>query len=199
MSRIAEFRSGIRSKGSFVKANPLYRIIAYLVDAVLIRLVFEFIVFLLGISGVIPRSTMANINTYLGYGLAPLRGGGWFLDQALFVSSQEDLMIHLSYSALFLAYFITLESGRLGGQTIGKKIFGIKVVNRSGSDISFKISALRNSTKYLLRVPSLGFLVGIFELITLVFYSTRSGDMLADTEVKSFSNQGIVSWVRAQG
>lgn len=199
MSRTAEFRSAIKSKDSFVKANPLFRIIAYIIDAVLIRFAFEFIVFLLGSVGLISNSLMENIRSYLGLGLAPLRGGGLLLDQAFFVTSLEDLMIHISYSALFLGYFIVLESGKLGGQTIGKKIFGLKAVNRSGSGISFKISALRNSTKYLLRVPTLGFFLGGFELILLLFYCSRSGDMLADTEVKSLSKKGILSRLTGSG
>lgn len=194
MSRTGEFRSGyLESKESFVKANPLPRIMAYVIDAALIRFAFEFIVFLLDIGGLISGSLMASINSYLSYGLAPVRVGGLLLEQLFFINNLQDVVIHLSYSALFLAYFIVLESGKIGGQTIGKKIFGLKVVNRSGSEISFKISALRSSTKYLYRVPILCFLVGVFDFFLLVFYTNRSGDMLADTEVKSFSKKGIMS------
>jgi len=193
MSRTAKYRSGLKSKSSFVKANPLFRVGAYIIDAVLIRFAFEFIFFLMGLGGLLSESLMGNINSYLGYGLAPFRGGGLLLGQLFFINTLDDLMIHISYSALFLAYFVALESGELGGQTIGKKIFGIKTVDRSGSGISLKVSTLRNSTKYLLRVPILGVFLGVADFILLVFYSTRSGDMLADTEVSSISGRGIVS------
>jgi len=193
MGRSSKYRSvDLRSKSSGVKANPLFRAIAYLVDAIIIRFVFQGIALLLGITGFISESLMDNINTYLRQGIAPLRGGGVVLEHFIFITSLQDLLIHISYSALFLTYFIALESGKFGGQTPGKKILGIKVVDKYRSKISFKKSALRNSTKYLLRVPLLNFVVGFIEAILLFFYSTRTGDMLADTEVISIPGKGIV-------
>lgn len=193
MSRTGKYRSlGLKQKSTGVKANSFFRIIAYLIDAVLIRFIFEGVVFLLRIGGLITETWLINIDLYLGEGLAPLRGGGLVLEQLIFITSLQDVVIHLTYSALFLAYFIVLESGKFGGQTIGKKIFGMKVIDRSGSKTDLKKSALRNSTKYLLRVPILGILLGVFDFIILIFYSTRSGDMLADTDVVSISGKGIV-------
>ncbi len=193
MSKTGKYRAlDLKSKSSNVRANPLFRAIAYIIDAILIRYIFQGIVFLLDIRGLISKSWMENIELYLGEGLAPFRGGGIVLEQFIFINSLQDVVIHLSYSALFLTYFIGLESGKIGGQTIGKKIFGMKVVDRLGSRTSIKKSALRNSTKYLLRVPILNFIVGLLDIILLWFYSTRSGDILADTEVVSISRKGIL-------
>jgi len=194
MSKVGKYRSlDIKSKSSGVIANPFFRTIAYIIDAIIIRYIFRGIVFLLDTRGLISDTLMDNIRIYLGEGLAPFRGGGLFLENFIFITSLQDMAIHLSYSALFLAYFIVLESGKVGGQTFGKKIFGMKVVGRNRSKISFKKSALRNSTKYLLRVPLLNFIVGFIDAILLFFYSTRTGDMLADTKVISISGKGIVA------
>ncbi len=200
MNKTGRYRSlDLKSKTSGIKANSLFRIIAYLIDAILIRFAFEVIVSLLDIGGLISESLMENIGIYLGEGLAPFRGGGLMLEHFIFINSLEDVMIHLSYSALFMAYFIGLESKKLGGQTLGKKIFGIKVVNKSGSKASFKTSALRNSTKYLYRVPIVNFLLGVADFILLTLYSTRSGDLLADTEVINTSEKSILDWFSGSG
>ncbi|MBS3789956.1 MAG: RDD family protein [Candidatus Thermoplasmatota archaeon] len=193
MSRTGKYRSlGLKSKGSGVRANPFFRVLAYIIDAIIIRYIFQGIVFILGTRGLISDTLVKNIFLYLGEGLAPFRGGGIVLKQFIFINSLQDLMIHITYSALFLAYFIVLESEKIGGQTIGKKVFGLEVVDRTRSKISFEKSVLRNSTKYLLRVPILNFMMGFLEIILLLFYSTRSGDILADTEVISVSGKGII-------
>ncbi len=197
MSNTGQYRSlGLKTKNSGVQANSFFRIIAYFIDAVIIRFVFQGIAFLMGIIGLLSENWMEAINLYLGEGIAPFRGGGWFLEQFFFITSLQDVLIHLTYSVLFLAYFIVLESDIVSGQTIGKRIFGMKVTDRYSSEISFKLSTLRNSTKYLLRVPLLGVILGFSELILLVFYSTRTGDMLADTKVVSISGKGIVGRLR---
>jgi len=197
MSKTGKYRSlGLKTKNSGVQANSFFRIIAYFIDAVIIRFVFQGIAFLMGIIGLLSENWMEAINLYLGEGIAPFRGGGWFLEQFFFITSLQDVLIHLTYSVLFLAYFIVLESDIVSGQTIGKRIFGMKVTDRYSSEISFKLSTLRNSTKYLLRVPLLGVILGFSELILLVFYSTRTGDMLADTKVVSISGKGIVGRLR---
>jgi len=197
MGRTGKYRSlDLKTKSSGVKANPFFRTIAYILDAIIIRYIFRGIVFLLRTMGFITEGGMKNINLYLLEGLAPFRGGGIVLEQFIFINNLQDVVIHLSYSALFLAYFIALESGKIGGQTIGKKIFGIKVVDRNRSNISLKESVFRNSTKYLLRVPILNFIIGFLEVILLFFYSTRSGDMLADTKVISISGKGIVDRIK---
>jgi len=193
MSRTGKYRSlELKLKSSGVRANPFFRVIAYIIDAIIIRYIFRGIVFILRAMGFIAEGWIDNIDAYLYEGLAPFRGGGIVLEHFLFINNLQDVVIHLSYSTLFLAYFITLESGKIGGQTIGKKLFGIKVVDRYRSKISLKKSVLRNSTKYLLRVPILNFILGFLEAILLFFYSTRTGDMLAETKVISISGKGIV-------
>ncbi len=197
MGRTGKYRSlDLKKKSSGVRANPFFRGIAYVIDAIIIHFIFRSIVILLRNGGFISESWMENIGFYLGQGIAPFRGGGIVLEHFIFITSLQDVVIHLSYSALFLSYFIILETGQIGGQTIGKKIFGMKVVDRHRSETSFKNSVLRNSTKYLLRVPILNFIVGLLEVILLWFYSTRSGDIIADTEVISISGKGIVDLIK---
>ncbi len=192
MGKTGKYRSlGLKSKTSDVEANSFFRVIAYFIDAVVIRLIFQIAVFLLRNIGFISETWMENINFYLALGLAPMRAGGITLEGLIFINSLQDLLVHISYSALFIGYFIIWEWK--WGETIGKKIFGIKVVDGYGSKISFKNSFLRNSTKYLLRVPILNFLIFIIEMLLLTFYSTRSGDLLAGTKVISKSEESIVS------
>ncbi|MEF8833108.1 MAG: RDD family protein [Candidatus Thermoplasmatota archaeon] len=200
MGRTGKYRSlDLKSKRSRVKANPLFRIFAYLIDAVIIRYAFQGIVFLLRTRGLISDIWSESIYFYLGQGLAPLRGGGITLEGMIFLNSLEDVVVHLLYSGLFLAYFIVLESGRIGGQTIGKKVFGIKVIDNSGPKISFKSSILRNSTKYLLRVPILCLIIFLVEILLLTFYTTRSGDLLARTDVISLSGKGVIDRLKSSG
>ncbi len=194
MSRTGKYRSlDLEKRSSGVLADPFFRIISYLIDAILIRFAFQSVVFVLGARGLISESWMESIGWYLGQGLAPYRGGGVMLDHFLFINTFEDLVIHLSYSAIFMVYFILLESKKFSGQTLGKKIFGMKVADKRGSGISLKDSVTRNSTKYLLRVPILNYIVGLTELILLIFYGTRTGDMLADTKVISIPKKGLLN------
>lgn len=193
MSKIGDFRSiGRKAKRSKVTANPFFRVIAYVIDVILIRFIFEGIVFLLATRGLISASWMRSISLYLGQGLAPFRGGGLLLKHFIFINTFQDVILHLSYSALFMGYFISLESGRIGGQTLGKKIMGIKVVDKHGSKISLRRSVLRNSTKYLYRVPILNFIVAFLDVVLLFFAYARTGDILADTEVVTVSGKGVV-------
>ncbi len=197
MGRTGKYRSlDLKPRKSGVRANSFFRVFAYVIDAIILRFIFQGAVFILGIRGLISESWLETIDLYLAEGLAPFRGGGVLLGQFFFITTWQDVIVHLSYSILFMGYFIALESDLFGGQTIGKKLFGMKVTNRSSSEVSLKVSALRNSTKYLLRIPFLGIILGFFELLLLVFYSTRTGDMLADTQVISLSGKGIVDRLR---
>lgn len=85
------------------------------------------------------------------------------------------------YVGVFLGlfgYFIVLEGW--SGQTLGKRLFGVIVVSRDGSPITFRQSITRN----LLRVVDglLSYAVGL--VVMLVTQDRqRIGDLVADTIV----------------
>jgi len=64
---------------------------------------------------------------------------------------------------IFVLYFGLLNSEVGKGQTLGKKLFKIKVVNKDNGYISFKTSALRAAVLYLAVVKISGFPLHIFE------------------------------------
>ncbi len=194
MGKLSKYRGASKKfqrTPSLVKANMLVRIVAYIIDLILIRVLFRIILLPFNMRGLISEEFMTDIRIYLGEGLAPFRGGGLLIEHFIFINSLNDVIIHLSYSALFLAYFILLESNILGGQTLGKKIFGLQSVNKFGSITSLKESTLRNSTKYLYRVPLVCFLMGFLEMVLMFFYQTRSGDMIIGSKVVSRSKKGL--------
>ncbi|GEM_PF-2420999 len=197
MSRLGKYRSlklGSSEKSSEIRANALWRVIAFLIDAVIIRLSIEFAAFVLHRLGLISQGWMEYLGSYLAEGLAPLRGGALSLQEILIITSFQDLTIHLIYSTVFLTYFIVLESGNGWGKTIGKMIFKMEVRDRRGDRISLKKSFLRNITKYLLRLPLIGVVFGLIESVLLIMYSTRTGDLLADTKVVSTAKKGPFDW-----
>ncbi|MFP3872268.1 MAG: RDD family protein [Candidatus Natronoplasma sp.] len=195
MNKLGKYRSlDLGSKDSNVRANPLWRVVAFFIDVVLIRLAVEFSAFMLLKAGFISGEWGDVIFGYLREGLAPVRGGAMSLHEIMIITSIQDLMVHLIYSALFLVYFIVLESEYGWGQTIGKKILKMKVLNRDGKDISLKESFLRNITKYPLRLPLIGVFLGLAEFLLLFFYNTRTGDLIADTKVVSTSKKGPFDW-----
>lgn len=104
-------------------------------------------------------------------------------DRPMYFTTLRNIVIHIILSVVFLGYFVVLESGLFGGKTLGKKILGYEVVNDRGKKLSFKESFLRNSTKYILRVPYIGIPFGMFEIILIAFYSKRTGDIIAKTSV----------------
>lgn len=90
------------------------------------------------------------------------------------------------------------QVGPLSGQSIGKKLFGLRVLNViTGKPANFKDSAIRNLpvgvATFFAIIPPLGwvflFLVGIplmvmeIYLMKRVEYGHRLGDVMADTEV----------------
>ncbi|MEF8874378.1 MAG: RDD family protein [Candidatus Thermoplasmatota archaeon] len=165
---------------SIIQANPLQRVIAFAIDFTIFQFSVLLILILLGNIGLLSRIAIFEIYNLRTNIYEPL---------ALFTSI-EDILIHIAISGYFLAYFIIPESKYMWGWTIGKRILGIKVVDSNADKISLKASFLRNSTKYFLRVPVIGFPFGLVELILIFLYSTRTGDMLTDASVVSASYKG---------
>lgn len=165
---------------SVTVGSVVFRALAFIVDTVIFAFSILLILIILSWLQVVPLQetffifqTRAHIYEELGY-----------------FTSMQDLWIHVVISFYFLAYFTVLESKVGFGKTLGKKIFGLEVVGKDGDPPSLKNSFLRNSTKYLLRIPVIGIPFGLLEIFLLFFYSTRTGDMLADTKVSSGVHKG---------
>ncbi len=193
MSKTGKYRSlDLDDSNSRTKANPFLRVIAFFIDVVMIRLVVEFVAFSLARAELISERWMDVVGGYLREGLAPLRGGAMSREEILIITSTEDLTVHILYSALFLMYFILLESRYGWGQTIGKKILSMEVLDRHSKKISLKESSLRNIPKYVLRIPVVGVFFGLFELFLMFYYLKRTGDILANTDVVSQYGKGLL-------
>ncbi len=111
---------------------------------------------------------------------------------ALFTSSRH-LMIHLYMSISFILYFVLLESKYVWGTTPGKRILKISVIDNNGNKLTLRKSFLRNITKYFLRVPIVGIIFGFLEIFLVMFYSKRTGDIIANTSVASSFHKGHYS------
>jgi uncharacterized RDD family membrane protein YckC len=87
----------------------------------------------------------------------------------------------LSFSALFsLAYFIILEL-LWQGQTVGKRLMGLRVIRTNGTAIGFSESAVRNLLRLLDALPAFNAVGALF-----IFFSRhcqRVGDFAAGTLV----------------
>jgi len=89
--------------------------------------------------------------------------------------------------------YILISDGLMEGQSLGKKLTGLRVVGPKGRPCDIKCSILRNATLglglFLFRVPLLGWLLLIalagFEFVTLIGSpeGRRFGDELAGTVV----------------
>jgi uncharacterized RDD family membrane protein YckC len=121
----------------------------------------------------------------------------WLFDAVIVIAISFGAMMVLSIvmiafpgfgSALFFmvwflvdwGYGITLETW-WSGQTIGKKIFGLRVIQESGVRINFYHAALRNLARPFDRLPVLYLVGGVAALFSQS--QQRFGDMLAGTIV----------------
>lgn len=89
-------------------------------------------------------------------------------------------MMSLVYFILSLVYYIGFESR--GGQTPGKSMLGIKVVEIGGNDCGMAGAVIRNITKILGGGAVLPILVAII-LILATDDNQRLGDILGETTV----------------
>lgn len=95
----------------------------------------------------------------------------------------ESIFIAIAVIIIFVViffYFVFFEI-ILNGQTIGKKIFKLKVLKETGEPISLTESVIRNFTRILHMIPFLYLIDLIFILLTKKY--KRLGDYLANTIV----------------
>ncbi|MCL1988648.1 MAG: RDD family protein [Firmicutes bacterium] len=83
----------------------------------------------------------------------------------------------ISWFVIYFCYFIILEM-LLNGQSIGKKIFGLRVILDNGQPLGFTQSLIRNLFRSVLDI----FYIGIFVILFSQKHK-RIGDMVAGTVV----------------
>lgn len=160
-------------KVAITDANPLWRFIAFFIDYVIIKYTLTLVFWILLISDIVPPGMFyyfsmfrTNIYEYISY-----------------FSSFQDLLLHIIFSSVLIGYFTIIESKRVWGTSIGKRVFGLKIVNKRGDFLDLKTSFLRNITKELLRLPILGIIFGPLEFILVLVNNRRTGDYLTDSIV----------------
>jgi uncharacterized RDD family membrane protein YckC len=132
------------------------RFVAHLVDLIIVGIVF-------GISGRIIAGIFGGVTR----GGFELHGGPAFI------------FILLNF-VVFMGYFILLEAN-WNGQTVGKKLVGIRVAREDGGPIDMQQAAIRNLLRIIDALPFL-YLVGVI-LIWTSDKKQRLGDRVANTVV----------------
>ncbi len=165
---------------SIVEAGMIKRLLAFIIDFVIFSGLSFIILTMLGLFNVIPSMYAQEIFA--------LRTN--IYEAPEYFKTFSDVLIHLIISFFFISYFAIQESDLVWGQSIGKKILSINVVDHHGNELSLVKSYIRNSTKYFLRVPYIGIPFGLFELALIFITSKRTGDALAGTIVASSISEG---------
>ena len=184
------FSSLIKKSDDHVSINEagfFSRFIAFFIDALIIFRGLIFVVFILS-------AIMGLTSFELAFEVFWLRSNVYenMSFFALFTSSR-DLQIHIAISIALILYFVILESKYVWGTTPGKRILKISVIDNNGNKLTLRKSFLRNITKYFLRVPIVGIIFGFLEIFLVMFYSKRTGDIIANTSVASSFHKGHYS------
>ena len=118
------------------------------------------------------------------------RGGAWLVDillsvvvaiiVAAAVGVVSDALAALVFLLVLVGWYVVSEA--VWGQTPGKRLVGISVVDTNGNDISAGDAVMRNITKLLGGSSLLFILVGVV-LIADSRDNQRLGDRMADTLV----------------
>lgn len=118
------------------------------------------------------------------------RGGAWLVDillsvvvaiiVAAAVGVVSDALAALVFLLVLVGWYVVSEA--VWGQTPGKRLVGIRVVDTNGNDISAGDAVMRNITKLLGGSSLLFILVGVV-LIADSRDNQRLGDRMADTLV----------------
>ncbi|MFW6083361.1 MAG: RDD family protein [Thermoplasmatota archaeon] len=171
---------------SIIEADMIKRTIAFLIDFI----IFSFISF--GVLMIMGRFNI--ISPEFAYSIYYYRTN--IYEYPEYFNTFKDVLIHIIISLFFISYFALFESEKIWGQSLGKKILKIKVVDQFGDGLSIVDSYKRNSTKYFLRLPVIGIPFGLMELVLIFLYSKRTGDFLANTFVASSIKKGTYTGVK---
>jgi uncharacterized RDD family membrane protein YckC len=139
------------------KASIFVRFLALSIDMTILLMICG-VLFLFTMSGYLVGTEMLSFRVFFRVSLV-------FLSACLFI---------------FLFYFTYLNMG--GGTTIGKRIFGIKVIRRDGMGVGLELGfsrALVRSLAYLLSALTFG--VGF--LFAYLFNGLALHDIIAGTQV----------------
>ncbi|MEM3609510.1 MAG: RDD family protein [Candidatus Anstonellales archaeon] len=153
--------SNTESKDQVLYASLLDRIIAEIVDGILLTILFFAVSIILG-------------PVMLG---AALLGG----------SIENGAFIVLTIISLALTYsYRVVTEGVLFSATIGKKLMNLKVVDESGNNLTLQKAAIRNAVKvFPLIIPFIGLLVYLASIYLIATSPRKQAihDMVAQTFV----------------
>lgn len=150
----------------------LSRFFAFIVDFIVIVLIFSFFNFLyIWISDWSLQKLLS-----LSYGQAPTR--------LLWISN-------ISFMVLVLCYFTVFESKWGGGASPGKRTLQIEVLDENSKPISPRLSFWRNLARLpwflpLWLIPTGGFVFLLVDIGLIAFKKRRIGDLLAKTHVEIY-------------
>ena len=149
-----------------VKAPLLRRLLAWLVDAIIIGVVIVVVLLctsLTAIFNLIKEGTSLNITLY---------------------SLIELIQVGLVIEILFIIYYISFPV-RNHGQTIGKKMLKIRVVKDDGTDVDFSTLFMRQAiAEQLLGALTFGSTFVVNALVALFRKDKKSiSDVFANTKV----------------
>ena len=149
-----------------VKAPLLRRLLAWLVDAIIIGVVIVVVLLctsLTAIFNLIKEGTSLNITLY---------------------SLIELIQVGLVIEILFILYYISFPV-RNHGQTIGKKMLKIRVVKDDGTDVDFSTLFMRQAiAEQLLGALTFGSTFVVNALVALFRKDKKSiSDVFANTKV----------------
>ena len=130
----------------------LLRTVAFVVDAIIVYIVLAVVTAIIAIPALLSR----------GFGFIGVVFGG----------------IALLWGIVFVLYFSVFESS--SGSSIGKKVFKLKVVSKTGSNPTFGEALIRNISKIYWLLLLLDIIVG---LATSKEYQEKYSDRLMGTKV----------------
>jgi uncharacterized RDD family membrane protein YckC len=152
---------------------------APLLDGLHTVLTPEYVEFRFTLAGLYSRFLAWLVDALLVLGGTGALLSGLSLVMAAFPGFASALGIVL-YFLVDWGYGIALETA-WSGQTVGKKLLGLRVIQRSGVRIGFHHAALRNLARPVDRLPLLYLVGGVTALLS--GSTQRLGDMLAGTLV----------------
>jgi len=159
-------------------AETVSRIIAYIIDSIILSIVSVIIFFSVFLLGLFSLGTITDGSMgWLGFNL---------FDTTYFGISLGSFLLQL-------LYFTYLESKDGGGQSLGKKIMDIKVVDENGNKIDMDKSFVRNVVRVIWSIPCIGFIILLFEVYLIHDKEQRIGDRLANTYVVKEEEYGEIT------
>jgi len=149
-------------------ASLISRIIAYIIDSIILLVFTMVIILILVFLGILTLGLLTDID--FQFGLWMFRGF-------------EILILGPIIYGLELVYFTIFESDEGWGATPGKKLLNIKVVDEYGNQISLGNSFVRNLLRLLWFIPCIGLIILLIDIVLIADSDQRIGDKVAMTDV----------------